>query len=298
MRNEAREEVNTRRDADVVRIGDMTLKRVSVIRRTKVNAVWGCRDMSAVGRPYYTLLIVTDREVARTLVSVFSLCEKETERPAYLRSFLWGEHLCYLFPYRRERLLSDFAAGQITDPRVSEIICVNLLLTCMESPLPYPLLSLGFAQGMIHVETDNSVYLTSDFDLTALDPSVTESDCVVGCARIMLDVLGMNRKKQLKSRKLLSKKVEREAYTQFSEAYHDFKLTISDKKKRSALLRFFGFFAEHKDRIFKIVLVFSIACFILALAMLISYLIFGDFALAKIFGHNLNMIGTEHLNER
>jgi hypothetical protein len=30
--------------------------------------------------------------------------------------------------------------------------------------------------------------------------------------------------------------------------------------------------------------------------MLISYLIFGDFGLGKIFGHSLNTIGTERLN--
>jgi hypothetical protein len=166
----------------------------------------------------------------------------------------------------------------------------------MESPLPYPLLFLEFEQELVHIEKDNSVYLTQDFDISELKPSIDESDCVVQCARLMLSVLNLNRKKRLKSRKLLSRKVERQAYTRFSEIYHDIKLTILAEKKQSALQRFFQYLGTRKDRIFRVILVLSVICFALALVMLISYLIFGDFALGKIFGHNLNTIGTERLN--
>ncbi|MDR1952974.1 MAG: hypothetical protein LBQ21_00610 [Clostridiales Family XIII bacterium] len=281
---------------NVVRVDDMMLKCVSVILETEANTVWSCRDMQAIGQPYYTLLIVTDREIARVLVSAFAASEKETGERAYLRSFLWGEDICYLFPYRRERRLADFAAGQITNPTISEEICVNILLACMESSLPYPLLFLEFEQELVHVEKDNSVYLTTDFDVSKLDASIDESDCVVRCARTMLDILNMNRKKRLKSRKLLSRKIERQAYARFSEVYHDIKLTVLAEKKMSILRRFFKFCGVHRDRIFRIILVLSVICFVLALVMLISYLIFGDFGLGKIFGHSLNTIGTERLN--
>jgi hypothetical protein len=281
---------------DVIRVDEMMLKCVSVILESEANIVWGCRDIRAIGQPYYTLLIVTDREIARTLVSVFAMSEKETMEPSYLRSFLWGEHLCYLFPYRKERRLADFVAGQITEPAVSENICVNMLLACMESSLPYPLLFLEFEQDLVHIEKDNSVYLTPNFDISQLDPSIDESNCVVRCARIMLDILSLNRKKRLKSRKLLSRKIERQAYTRFSEVYHDIKLTILAEKKESVLRRLFKYLGARKDRIFRVILVLSVVCFVVALVMLISYLIFGDFVLGKIFGHNLNTIGTERLN--
>jgi hypothetical protein len=298
MRDESGAQANTREDPDTIVSEGMTLKRVSVILRTGVNAIWGCRDLSAVGRPYYILLIVTDRQTARALVSVFALSEKEQGRPAYLRHFLWGEHICYLFPYRRERRLADFSAGQITTPEESEQICVNLLLAGMESPLPYPLLFLAFQQGLVHIENDNSVYLTCDFDLTELDPDVSESDCVVSCAKIMLDVLGAGGRKPLKSQRLLAKKVHRNAYAHFSEVYHDFNITVSAGKKRTLRTRFSAFFSERRDRIFRVILVLSVLCFIVAVLMLLSYLIFGDFALSKLFGQSLNTIGTEDLSTK
>ncbi|MDR2163243.1 MAG: hypothetical protein LBO70_04795 [Clostridiales Family XIII bacterium] len=298
MSNEVAGQLNTsaeHMESDTIITGGMTLKRVSLILQTEVNAVWGCRDFSAVGRPYYTLLVVTNRRIARDMVSVFALSEKETERPAYLHSFLWGEDICYLFPYRRERRLVDFVTGQTTTPAVSEQICVNLLLAGMESLLPYPLLFLTFRQGMVHIENDNSVYLTPYLNLTDLDLSISESDCVVACAQIMLDILGASKGKQLKSRRLLSKKVQREAYAHFSEVYHDFNITISSGKKKPLLKRFTEFFSERKDRIFRFILVISVICFIVAIIMLLNYLIFGDFAISKLFGHGLDTIGTEDL---
>ncbi|MDR2157558.1 MAG: hypothetical protein LBO81_07245 [Clostridiales Family XIII bacterium] len=295
MNNRAGAKRILREEPDTIMVEGMTLKRVSSILRTGVNAVWGCRDLSAVGHPYYILLIVTDRRIARTLISIFASSEKDTGRPAYLRNFLWGEHLCYLFPYRKERRLTDFAIGQVSAPAVGEQICVNLLLAGMESPLPYPLLLLAYRQGLVHIENDNSVYLTPNFDLTALDPGVSESDCVLACAELMLDILGSTRGKQLKSRKLLAKKVQRKSYAHFSEVYHDFNLTLSVRKTGSLPGRFFGFLAEHKDQIFRFILVLSLMCFAVAILMLLSYLIFGEFSLSKLFGRGLNMIGTENL---
>jgi hypothetical protein len=284
-------------DSDIETDG-MLLRPVSVIVQSDVNIVWVCRDMRAPGLPYYTLLAVTDRATSKKLIAVFNSTDKITEQMAYSKSFLWGEKLCYLFPYHRPRLVSEFAEGQISSPQVSEEICVNLLLTCMSSPLPWPLLYLEFEQGMVHVEKDNGVYLTPMLDLTSLDERVTEAACVTSCVNLMLDILGMTNKKNLRSRKLLSRKVARGTYEHFSEVYHDFKITVLDKKKRFGLKKIFDFFNEHKDTIFRVILIFSSICFVLALAMLISYLIFGDFPLFKFFGHSLKEIGTEHLNER
>jgi hypothetical protein len=168
----------------------------------------------------------------------------------------------------------------------------------MSSPLPWPLLYLEFEQGMVNVEKDNGVYLTPTLDLTSLDVNVTEADCVSSCVRVMLDILSLTNKKNLRSRKLLSRKVARGTYEHFPEVYHDFKLTVLDKKKRFGFSKIFAFFSEHKDMIFRVILIVSSICFVLALAMLISYLIFGDFPLFKLFGHSLKEIGTEHLNVR
>jgi hypothetical protein len=283
-------------EPEIIEADGMLLRPVSVIVRSGVNIVWICRDINAPGQPYYTMLAVTDRSVARKLVAVLASSDKITERSPYIKSFLWGERLCYLFPYHSPRPVAEFAAGQITSPQVSEDICINLLLTSMESPLPWPLLYLEFEQEMVHVAKDNSVYLTPVFDLTGLDDSVTEATCVTACARVMLGILGMTGKKKLRSYKLLSRKVAHGAYAHFPEVYHDFKLTVLNKKKHFGVGAIATFFSEHRDTIFRIILVFSSICFVIALMMLISYLIFGDFPLFKLFGHSLNEIGTEHLN--
>jgi hypothetical protein len=112
----------------------------------------------------------------------------------------------------------------------------------------------------------------------------------------MLSILGMASKKNLRSRKLLSRKVSHGAYAHFPEVYHDFKITILNKKRHFGIGAIAAFFSEHRDTIFRIILVLSSICFIVALMMLISYLIFGDFPLFKLFGHSLKEIGTEHLN--
>jgi hypothetical protein len=186
--------------------------------------------------------------------------------------------------------------GQITAPSVIEDICINLLLACISSPLPYPLLYLILDSGMIHVEMDNSIYFTLAFDLTMLDITVTEADCVSRCAEILLEISALNTAKELRSSKLLRKKIQHRAYTQFSEVYHDFRITLLPKRNRFNLPRILAFFVEHKDRLFRVLLVLSILCVVIALAMLISYVIFGDFSLFKLFGHSIKTIGTERLN--
>ncbi|MDR0853265.1 MAG: hypothetical protein LBN34_02745 [Clostridiales Family XIII bacterium] len=276
----------------------MVLRQVAVVLKSEVNAVWVCRDILAIGQPYYTLLLVTDRDVSKKLVAVFADSDKPAGKQPYLKTFLWGETLCYLFPYHKPRQITEFAQGQIETPQISEEICINLLLTSIESPMPWPLLYLQFEQGMVNVEKDNSVYLMPVLNLEPLDENITESSCVTACARIMLDILSLANKTKLKSRKLLSSKVARGAYEQFPEVYHDFKLTVLQKKRKFSLRSFFGFFKEHRDVIFRVLLVLSSICFVVALVMLISYLIFGDFALFKLFGHSLKTIGTEKLNVR
>ncbi|MDR1292733.1 MAG: hypothetical protein LBJ91_04995 [Clostridiales Family XIII bacterium] len=258
--------------------------------------MWACRDIGAASQPWYTLLSVFDRETAKKILTAFQDSDKNTDKPPYIRSFLQGEELCFLFPYHAERPLAEFAEGQITTPAVREAICVNLILACLESPLPWPLLFLAFDQDKINVEKDNGVFLSTTFDLTQLNASVSEADCVGRCAEVMLRILRLNQKKRLKSYELLNRKVEHGAYTQFSEVYHDFRLTGLRRKKRFRLSLISAFVVARKDIFFRILLVFSVVCAVVAAVMLISYLAVGSFPLFKLFGQSMDMIGTEQLN--
>jgi hypothetical protein len=275
----------------------MMLKCVSVLFQGSVNSILVCRDISAYSQPYYTLLAVSDRENSKLLLSVFANSERIGEDPAYLRSFVQGDQICFLFRYREKRRLDDFVSGQIVSSLVREQICVNLLLACIESPLPWPLLYLQLDQRLINIEKDNSVFLTMDFDLSELDATLTESDCVVRCADILLDILSMNTGKNLRSFALISGKTSRMAYEHFAEVYRDIRLTEIPQSKKHIFVRIKESFIKHKDVWFRLLLIFSIICAAVAVLMLLSFVIFGDFSLTKLFAGSLKTIGTEHLNK-
>ncbi|MDR3363419.1 MAG: hypothetical protein LBS91_00485 [Clostridiales Family XIII bacterium] len=282
-------------DQDVYRIDNMTLKCVSVLFQSAVNSILVCRDISAYSQPYYTLLAVSDREKSKLLLAVFADSERPGEGPAYLRSFMQGDQICFLFRYREKRRLDAFVGGQVVSSRVREQICVNLVLACIESPLPWPLLYLQLDQRLINIEKDNSVFLTTDFDLGALDASLTESDCVVRCADVLLDILRINTGRDLKSFALIKGKAFRKAYAQFAEVYRDIRLTEIPQDKGRVSARVKEAFAKHRDVWFRILLILCVACAAVAIMMLLSFVIFGDFSLSKLFAGSLETIGTEHL---
>ncbi|MPN10227.1 hypothetical protein SDC9_157522 [bioreactor metagenome] len=71
---------------------------------------------------------------------------------------------------------------------------------------PYPLLYLILKQGNIHLEKDNSVFLTPYLDLSELDETKTEADCAGLCANEVLSILQTDTKRKLKSFELIRKK--------------------------------------------------------------------------------------------
>jgi hypothetical protein len=264
--------------------------------KNEINDVVICQDQSSAARPYYTLIAVKDRETAKTLLSIFERNPRDVDEPAYIKCFSHNEQLCYLFPYHVERNLESFAEGQGINQVIRESICINLVLACLSSPLPFPLLYLILNQKQMHIEKDNSIFFTYCLDLSELDATKDEAGCTVRCVNILLNILQEQSRKPLKSFDLLRKKIDSRSYRQLTELYRDIRISALPEKKSKFFNRFRSFWGRHKDVFFRILLVVSIVSAAFALLMLLSYLIFGDFALFRLFGGSIDKIGTEVIN--
>ena len=279
--------------------GNMELDPIGEVFHGAVNDVLICRDANAPASTRYLLLVIHDRECVKRLLPVFECGEapSPTGEPPYLVRFTQNDLLCYVFPCREERRLSAFAPGQLTSAVIRERVCINLVIECMSSPLPYPLLYLMLRQSCIHLEKDNSVYLIPTLDLSELDPAKEEGDCAAECAQVLLELLegGGRRRRPLKSYELIRKKLAKHAYSGFPELYHDIKVTAIPEHKPGLRARLKGFWIRNKDLIFRILLVLCVILVVLALIFALSQLIFGDIPLLRLFERAFEVIGTETL---
>ncbi len=284
----------------------MELEEVSVVFQGSVNDVVVCRDRRSAAGTLYTLLAIHDRECARKMLEVMENGQKGGE-PSCLFQFAQNETTLFAFPYREERRFSAFARGQLTSALVSETICVNLVMECLSTPLPWPLLYLALEQDCVQITKDNTIYFSMILDLAELKPSITERQCVSSCARLLLELLsapvvtgrtGRSRRKPLKSFELIRKKSGRGAYNNFPELYHDIKLTALPGRKPSLKKRAAGVWRRNKDILFRLLLVLCVILLLCAALMLICQIIFGDIPFLRLFQNCFDVIGTENLHRR
>lgn len=281
--------------------GNLMLSTIWEVMKGPVNDVYVCRDLNSPVELRYTLLVVHDRACIKKLLAILEQSEREWgEQQAVLASFAHNEDMCFAFEYRPERRLSAFAPGQMTGLKVREEICINLVMECLSSPLPYPLLYLVLTQGNVHLNQDNGVYFTHCLDLSQLDEKNDEAACVTCCAQMLLDLLegGNKGRRKLNSYELLRKKTAKNAYSAFPELYRDIKVTALPDKKQGFRNRAKAFWLRNKDRIFHLLLVLCVIAVILAVVMLISQLIFGGIPLLRLFQRCFERIGTEDLTLR
>ncbi len=277
----------------------MELEVVSEAFRGPVNDVLVCRDRLSASGSLYTLLAVHDRECARNLLAVLENSEAVGESPCLLR-FSQNETLLFVFLYREERKFSAFARGQAVTPALGESICVNLVMECLSSGLPWPLLYLVLSQDGVQIAKDNTVYFTMLLDLADLDPERSEKNCVSCCARLLLELLepaARRRRKRLKSYELIHRKSAKNVYNGFPELYQDIKVTALPAKKTSLKTKAGVFWQDHRDGLFRLLLVLCVLLVVMAAVMLISHLLFGEIPLLRLFQNRFDVIGTENLHQ-
>jgi hypothetical protein len=274
--------------------GDMVLEPVREIFDGPGNSVSICRDLRSPVHVHYTLLTIKDRSLAKRLIAVFENSERVSQAGVlpYVACFTQNALLCYVFEYREERKISLFAPGQITSAKVWESVCVNLVLECLSSPMPFPLLSLSLKQGDVHLEKDGAVFFTPYYDLTQLSEEDDESVCARRCVELMLSLLAA--KGRLKSAELMEKKLAKNAFRSLPELYRDIKITeIPEKEKLKK--RIAGIWRRNKDRLFTALLIACAIVAVFAVIVLISQLIFGNIPIFRIFERCFDVIGERSL---
>jgi hypothetical protein len=274
--------------------GDRVLEPVRDVFDGPKNSVSICRDLKSPIGAHYALLTVKDRILAKRLIAIFENSERvlpEGVSP-YVACFTQNELLCYLFDYREERKIGMFAPGQINSAKAWESVCVNLVLECLSSAVPFPLLALSLEPDNVHLEKDGAIFFTPYYDLTRLSEEDDEAVCARKCVELMLSLLGT--RGRLKSAELMRKKLAKNAFRSLPELYRDIKVTeLPEKKKLKA--RITGFWRRNKDRFFTALLVACVLVAIFAIVVLLSQLLFGNIPILRIFERCFDVIGLRSL---
>lgn len=274
----------------------MKLERIRVVMQGPVNDVYICRDCHTKGETAYTLIVIKDHRTAKEYLEIFELSGKRSKE-AYVESFSDQGNFCMVFAYRRERPLKSFYMGNSYSLEESEKVCTELILNCMSSSLPFPILYLVLTQGQIHLAQDNSIYFGYQFNLEELDPAKTEKDCVLACAGILKGLLATKSLSKGFTVKVLEKKIARESYRHFAELYKDVKLTAAPKKQKGIVKRFLYQLRKHQQRLTRILFIVCVLAAILAVLSLISQLLFGEVAWLRLIVNGFKIIGTQSLEQ-
>ncbi|MCR4891823.1 MAG: hypothetical protein K5989_06570 [Lachnospiraceae bacterium] len=275
---------------------DMISEIVATISRNESNdcciAKRGTGDGSLC-----TLIVIRKRETVMELLEVLRQSEEKGQQSKLFESFSADKTYNLLFPYRTERPLGRFFVGEAFSLSACEEICMNIILSCISSGLPYPILYLILKQGKLNLAKDNSIYLSYDLDFSELDRRVGEKECAVACANILLEVLSTKSQEKNISYQLLSKKTANESYTHFTEIYRDIRIASTSLKKGSIIQRIKAFFRRNADLLFGILFWICVIAAIIALTMLLSHLVLGDIPILRLFYNSFKYIGTENLQQ-
>lgn len=277
----------------VYQSGKMTLNTVMNVFSGKVNDVEICENVKNGRNTYYTVLIIKDHETVKKLMNIIEA--SSTGRECYVDMFDSSRGFCMVFDYVKERKLTDFFMARDMPLELCEDICLNLVVQCMTSVLPYPLLELVIKQKQLQLLKDNGIAISYAVDLEELDENCTEARCVMQCALVVRDMLEKKVSKKNIGYKLLAKKIPKQSYISFRELYKDIRLAATTAKKRSLFGRIKAFFIRNDSTIFKMLLVISLILVILALIVFISRAVWGDIPLLRLFFHTFKKIGTESL---
>ena len=286
---------------------NMQLNSIQTLFENDKNRGYICQDLASEDSNNYTLIDVYDHELAREVIRAFYGKNMElTDRPsdydnyrgAILKCFSYEGRMVLLFPYIKARPLKEFYMSQPVTLPECEHICNSFVLACLTAQVPFSFLYVMLTQGQINLAKDSSISLSYAVDLSAFDKTRGEKDCVVECAKIVLDMLepySGNKRGRTFSYELLQKRVASSGYQRFTELYKDLTISASSIKKRGILARISAFFEANKDNLFRILLTICIILLIITLLSFITQAIFGDIPWMRVFFAGFKKIGTESM---
>ena len=273
----------------------MKLQCVRIVKKSRTNDIIICEDLNTLARNLYTLLVIKEHQTVKTYLEVFEEAGLAAQ-DSYIDSFSDQGAFCMVFAWQQERPLRDFYMGESYTLAECEQVCISVIVACITSNLPYPILYLILEQGQLHLAKDHTVCLGYQIDLEELDPAKTERDCAVQCAAILRNLLGPKASQKAFSYRLLEKKIARKSYRKLTELYKDIQITAAPGKKKGIRKRIVGWFRRNQDGLFRFLLYVCALLAFFVLISLISQLIVGDIPWLRLFFNGFKTIGTEALD--
>lgn len=276
----------------VYKTKNFLLNVIQKVLVTNTNDVYVCNDLENKTSNYYTVVIIKDHSIGWKIIKdLENNRQNHTKKDelVYIEYFSIQEDIGIVFPYVHERPLNQFYMGRLLMLSESEEICTNLILHCLSSCLPKPLLYLILSQEMIHIARDNRISFSYTLDLGSYDETKQEKDCAGKCGELIVKLLEQCNKRKVRSLELIRKKTYKGGYENFIELYKDLQLAATSTNK------------VHKKRkwngLFRLLIIICIFLTFLALIMLLSQLIFGEISLYRLLSNPFNRIGTETLTK-
>lgn len=276
----------------VYQIKNMLLNVTQELSKGDVNDVVICQDLSAVTKIFYTVLIIKKHEVAKRLLKIY---EKADSERTYVTKGTYKDNYLMVYPYDEERRLKNFFGTGIYNLVECEKLCSEIVIECVTSKIPYPIMYLQLLQNRINISRYREIYFSYTLDLKELSETIGEKECVTICAKTIFSLLDKVMDEDNVSYTLIKKKIKREGYTQFIDLYKDIQAATLTLERRNIGVRVKAFFEKNRERIFRTVLVICLTVGFIALIMLLSQLIFGDIVFYRFFINTFKKIGTESL---
>lgn len=273
---------------------DLSLECLHVIRKGSVNDTMICQDNADSQHMRYLVLAIKDHNVAKKFLRICTESRNSMEGVLITQFSSRGQHIL-VFPYVKERLLKDFFVGEALSLKECEAVSASLVLSCINSGVPYQILYLMLKQMRVNISKDNTVYLDYSIDLEGLDEEKKEKDCVVLCARMVLDILKDKQNDKADSYTLVKKREASSGYRLFAELYKDISIASAPRSKYGFLNRFVAVWRAHRDTLFKLLLFVCIVTVLISVLTLGCQLIFGDVPWLGYLSGSFEHIGTENL---
>ncbi len=270
------------------------LSSLQVILRNQTNEVEICEDLNDSLRSKYTVIVLDDHSIVRRFLKIYNDADYLPSGTEVEYFSSEGRYLI-VYPYIKPRPLFDFYMGKVTNLSEAEEICRNLIVACMTSALPWPVLYLVLKQQQVNLAQDRSVHLSYAIDFSELNEDIGESECVVECAKMLLEILKDKSETRADSYVLLQKKINRQSYGRFIELYRDIDIAGVAARKKGILVLIRAWYIRNRDTLFRILLTISLLLLIFTIISLITNAIFGDVPWLRIFIRSFEHIGLESL---
>lgn len=278
----------------VYQIKNMLLNVTQDLIRGEVNDVVVCQDLAAATKVFYTVVIIKDHSVAKRVLQIYENHGVDSER-TYIAKGTYQDDYLIVFPYEEERDMERFFQAEVDTLESCEALCTEVVIKCMTSGIPYPIMYLQFLQKKVNKSKAGEVFFSYSLDLKDLSENVGERECVSSCARMLFGLLSRVTNESTVSYTLLMKKNSRSGYAKFIDLYKDIQAATVTIEKKNFWVRMKLFFQRNRERIFKAVVMISLTAALIALIMLLSQMIFGDIPLFRLFINPFKKIGTESL---